>query len=78
MASYIQTSTFSNKAYETVYKSYAMLMTMYMYQLQVMLHLHVSLLSPDTKRRRWTFMETGNVSGDGRKLFWKEEVNFVE
>ena len=34
--------------------------------------------SPDSKRRRQTFVETENLHGDGRRSFWKERINFVE
>ena len=49
----------SNKVYEIVYKPYSTLTTVY----QAMLHL--SLHSPDSKRRRRTFVETENLRGDG-------------
>ena len=54
------------------YKPFTTLMAVY----QAMLHLN--LHSPDSKRRRWTFVEPENLCGNGRRSFWKEWVNFVK
>ena len=54
-----------NKAYEIDCKPYTTLMTVY--QLQAMLHL--SLHSPDSKRRRQTFVETRNLCDDRGRSF---------